>query len=387
MTARQPGPAQGLILSSQAMLLTLGPVVLVPILPLILAEYHARPGIDYWGPLLVTVPSLCIALFSILAGFLGDRIGRRRLLLAALLAYGACGLLPLVLRDFSAVFGSRVALGVAQAVIVTISATMIGDYFLGSARDRWLAAISVFASLAGIAGIAASGWIAGRYGWRASFWLYGLGFVYLPLMLIITWEPQLHRSTSASAAKIPVAFMAGVCLVTLLGGVFFYSATVQIGQAFSAFGFGGPARMGIWIAVASVGVPVGATLFSVVPKMETSVLLAAEFAVFGAMFIALGHVRTEPMFVAAAFTSLIAAGLLMPTLISWAINGLDTQVRGICVGIFQSTFALSSFVSGLVISTLTVRLSGGVLAGFAALGGFGVALAVATVVRSAIIRR
>lgn len=383
--SRTAGSTQGLILSSQAMLLTFGPALLVPILPLIVAAYPAQTDIDYWASLLVTVPSLCIALFSILAGFLGDRIGRRRLLLGGLAAYGLCGLLPLILTDFTLVFASRVALGIAQAIIVTISATMIGDYFGGKSRDRWLAAISVFASLAGIAGIAASGWIAGRYGWRASFWLYGLGLVYLPLMLTLTWEPERHIAASASraASKIPFAFMAGVCTMTLLGGIFFYAATVQIGHAFAAFGFGDAARMGSWIAVASVGVPVGAMLFSVMTRLTTGLLLALEFAVFGASFAALPHIISEPLFVAAFFTSLVAAGLLMPTLISWAINGLAPEVRGICVGIFQSTFALSSFCSGLVISALSVRLAGPLQA-FAALGWFGLVLAVVTVVRAAL---
>lgn len=75
---------QGLTLLTQQALPTMGPLLLVPVIPLIIREYGAMPGAAYWVPSLLTVPALCMALFAGAAGAVGDRIGRRGPLIAAL---------------------------------------------------------------------------------------------------------------------------------------------------------------------------------------------------------------------------------------------------------------------------------------------------------------
>ena len=73
--------------------------------------------------------------------------------------------------------------------------------------------------------------------------------------------------------------------------------------------------------------------------------------------------------VGSLFLGLFAAGLLMPTLITWTMSGLDFAVRGRGTGIFQSLFALGQFASGLAVPFLARALAGGVLPAFAVLGG------------------
>ncbi len=73
--ARTAGWPQGLLLALQAVLPTMGAMMLVPVVPLLLKEYGATPGASYLIPAILTVPALCIALFAPAAGWLGDRLG------------------------------------------------------------------------------------------------------------------------------------------------------------------------------------------------------------------------------------------------------------------------------------------------------------------------
>ena len=59
---RQANWVQATTLLVQQALPTMGPLLLVPVVPLIMAEYGSMPGAAYWVPSLLTVPALCMAL-------------------------------------------------------------------------------------------------------------------------------------------------------------------------------------------------------------------------------------------------------------------------------------------------------------------------------------
>jgi MFS family permease len=67
-------------------------------------------------------------------------------LLAALAVYAVVGIAPVFLRTLPEILLSRMRVGVAEALIYVLSTTMIGDYYSGPARDRWLAGQTAFAS-------------------------------------------------------------------------------------------------------------------------------------------------------------------------------------------------------------------------------------------------
>lgn len=84
----------GLILMLAAVMPTMAIIALVPVLPLLLREFADVPGAAVLVPMALTVPALCVALFSPLAGWLSDRLGRKRLLIGALVGYAGFGRSP-----------------------------------------------------------------------------------------------------------------------------------------------------------------------------------------------------------------------------------------------------------------------------------------------------
>lgn len=145
---RTAGSAQAALLLFGSCLPVLGAVLIAPVLPRMHAHFAETPGVAVLVPVALTLPALVIALLAPLAGVLADRVGRRALLLASMLLYSLCGLLPLWLDSLVLIVASRAGIGLAEAGIMTCCTTLMGDYFDGQRRARLFALQMVVTSLA-----------------------------------------------------------------------------------------------------------------------------------------------------------------------------------------------------------------------------------------------
>ena len=137
-TGRTAGAPQALALIL-AMTLPVTPLLsLVPNLPQLFGHFASTPNRDFLVPMIITMPSVCIALLAPIAGSLADRFGRRRLMLLAVMLFTVCGLLPLWLEDLKQILLAQLGVGVAEAIIMTTGNTLLGDYFDSAGRQRWL---------------------------------------------------------------------------------------------------------------------------------------------------------------------------------------------------------------------------------------------------------
>ncbi len=368
-------------------LTTMAIVLLTPIVPDLMEQFSSVPNHEYWLPMILTLPSLCVALLCPVAGILGDYFGRRRLLLFSFLLYAVVGVLPVFLRDLTHILISRVGVGIAEALIYVLSTTMIGDYYKGAARDRWLAAQTAFASMSALLFFNLGGAM-GESGWRTPFWAYASALVMFGLVFKFTWEPasaahpeeegdMLPRNLSW--AGFPWAKMAMIVLITIYGSVFFYTVQIQAPSGLAALGLTSPVERGFLTSIASIGVPLGTFLYSRIgPKWPVGRLLLVEFALLSVGFALMGKAGTVSGFLIGCFINQIGAGLLLPTLLVWSMSILSFEIRGRGTGFWQSAFALGQFLSPLVVTFAGQRV-GGLLGAFmvlsaAALGGVVIAL-------------
>lgn len=386
---REASWPQGTLLAAQGMLPTMGVMLLVPVAPLLMREFGSVRGAAYLVPAILTVPALCIALFSVAAGYLGDRLGHRRVLLAALSVYGLAGMAPLVLGGLPQILISRTILGICEAAIITLSATLIGDYFSGAERSRWLGLTATFASFSAMAFAAISGLLADAWGWRGATSVYGIGLLFIPAMLLLTRAPTEHAPAerSEAQARFPLKHMALVGLTSLAGSILFYSLAVHQGLALASLGLERSSSIGFLSAAISFGTPLGSLLFIPMRKVRVSLLLCLSFFILGAALLIIAQAKGFIWFASGAFLGLIGAGLLLPTLISWAMSGLPPCVRGRGTGVFQSTFALGLFASGLIIPALANNVVDGILPAFGMLGLAGLAMAAFILVRGVVLGR
>lgn len=389
---RMPGALQGIILLLPITLAVMGIAVLVPDVPQLVAAFKSVPHHQYLiqGGVL-TMPALCVALLSPFAGWLADRIGRRSLLIAAMVVYAAVGVAPVVLQSLTTIIVSRVCVGVCEAIVMTVSTTLISDYFKGHARESWLAGQTAVASLSSLALIPIGGLLGRTYGWRGPFGVYLFSLLLAAGIWLFTWEPPTEHAPAveltpaaadperADAALFPWARLGGICAITLFASVMFYTIQTQSGLALAALGVSDPARLGLLTLVASLGVPAGTFVFRAAARVPIGALLGAEFLVIGVGFVGMGRASGPWPFVAAAALNQLGCGMILPTLLTWASRGLAFSVRGRGTGAWQSTFAVGQFLSGIVVTWIAAEL-GGLLPAFIALGAAcGVAAALSIV--------
>jgi MFS family permease len=385
----------GIALLLPITLSTMAIVLLAPVLPGMLAEFSGVPGHEYWVPMILTIPALCIAVLSTFAGLLGDVFGRRRLLIASFVLYAVVGVAPVFLRDLAAILISRVGVGIAEALIMVLSTTMIGDYFTGAARDKWLAAQTAFASLSALLFFNIGGQL-GSFGWRTPFWVYLSALLMLALVLAFTWDAKgdvadaasqpVARTSAPGWAGFPWGRMLLILAITVYGAIFFYTVQIQASAGLAVLGVTDPARAGFLTSIASIGVPLGTFVYSRIGRWPVQRLLLIEFAFLAVGFLLMGRAETTGAFMVGCFINQLGAGLLLPTLLVWAMSLLAFEVRGRGAGMWQSAFALGQFLSPVVV-TFAASHAGGLQHAFVVLsGGAVVGLAVLLLCASRIAR-
>ncbi|MFJ9993804.1 MFS transporter [Pseudomonas putida] len=336
----------------------LGAVLIAPVLPRIAGHFADSGNVGVLVPIVLTLPALMIALFSPLAGALSDRIGRKRLLVLAMILYGICGPLPLLLDDLGAILVSRAGLGLAEAAIMTCCTALIGDHFHGRERLQLLSWQTIVTSLSATAFFMLGGTI-GEMGWRAPFAVYVIGLLLAPLMHLALAHPPLNTpdatqaSHPGSAERFPWRSLSVICAMTVLSALGFFIVPVQTGFLLEHIGIDSPQRIGMAIGLGHSAVFLGALCFRRLGRFGPGLLLAAAFIISGIGILLLAEARDYPTAVVAVVINGFGGGLALPTVLSWALSRLSFEHRGKGTGLFNTSFFGGQFASPLLVALLT----------------------------------
>lgn len=359
--AQPAGRMQGIALMAVMSMPTLALAALVPGLPQLFRQFSSVPHFELLVPMIITVPSLCVALFSGFAGAIADRWGRRKLLLVALMAFSLLGLAPMMFDSLWLIVASRVVVGLAEAAILTVGNALMGDYFEGEQRQRWLGYQNMFAPLIGSAILLSGGFLAGMH-WRYPFLLYLSGFAVFALALVACREPQ--RATAATRAEQGVASTPFpwratvlVCSVTVLFSLVFFVQAVQHGRIFGDMGVASPERISVLATVASLGTVLGGYLFKRFTGVSVRMLLATCLVLYGASYIGVAVAPNLVLGLPLDALGQVGGGLLLPSLVTWALLHYGFEHRGRGMGLWGGAFFFGQFLSPPLVSLIGVFTS------------------------------
>jgi MFS family permease len=154
-----------------------------PALAAMAKTFNAAGDGAFLAQFMVTIASGGLILGAFASGWIVDRIGARRTLLAAIILYGVCGAGGLVLQNVTALLVSRAIVGFATACLVTAAVAEIAALFDGNARAKVIGASTGLGSATALVGLVLGGLLAQAGGWRLAFVQYpvfavlGLGAV------------------------------------------------------------------------------------------------------------------------------------------------------------------------------------------------------------------
>jgi len=171
-----------------ATLTTMANAAISPALPGLEARFADHPQAALLTRFLVPAPSVAVVLIAGWTGVLADRVGKRALLLGGVLMFAIAGCLGMALNSLEAILASRLALGVAVALIMTAQTALIADYFDGAARSRLLGLQISARNIGGLVSITLAGVLALMSPMHA-FAIHGLALLILPVLWFAITEP------------------------------------------------------------------------------------------------------------------------------------------------------------------------------------------------------
>ena len=171
---------------------------IAPSLPQMARVFSDTANSEFLSKLILTIPALAVALSAPFAGQIVDRFGRLRLLFLCLVLYAIGGTTGLYLNDLYLILVGRLILGIGVAGTMTVSATLIGDYFAGKEREAFMGFEGAFMSFGGVIFVGTGGLLADVQ-WRYPFSLYFFSLLVLGLAAVYLFEPpKAGKSTSSS---------------------------------------------------------------------------------------------------------------------------------------------------------------------------------------------
>jgi MFS family permease len=131
-----------------------------------------------------------------------------------------------------------------------------------------------------------------------------------------------------------------------------------MGFALTERGVSSSATIGWLTSIASLGVPAGTLVFRAATRwFETGRLLALEFAIIAIGFVGMTYAPDYRSLMAFGALNQLGCGMILPTLLTWAVRGLVFENRGRGTGLWQSIFAVGQTLGAIAVPAIA-RLAG-----------------------------
>ena len=182
-----------------SMLILMGGAAVAPALPLISEAFPDYD--DIWITMIITLPSLAIAVTGFAVGMLADRFGKVRTLSVSLAVFALAGISGYVIDDLPLLLVSRFFVGVGIAGLTSCLTALISEYYGGVQRAKVLSYQSAAMGI-GVLVLETGGGALAGFGWHSPFLIYGLGFVILALVVVSLREPTRKDATASTMQRI-----------------------------------------------------------------------------------------------------------------------------------------------------------------------------------------
>ena len=310
MTTAQRGTLAAAILGSAIVFLD-GTLVILA-LPRMGAQLDSTLIGQLEGQTYVTSGYLAtLAAFLVLAGALGDYYGRRRMFRIGLVGFGLTSVVCGLSLNLELLVIGRLLQGVAGALLVPGSLSIITSTFEGPARARAFGVWAAVTSGLGTLGPPIGGILVDAAGWRALF------LINVPLLLIALFATRYMKESRDESSTGHFDWLGAVVAVLAVGGLAFGATRGQQRQwedpiAFIALGVG---------AVAFVAFPI-LMLRRTHPLIPLALFRQKAFATINLSTLLI----YGALYAGAGFQALFLQGVLGYTPLGAAIVGLPTGI-------------------------------------------------------------
>ena len=357
---RDAGLIQGILLACVPTMIVATTCAALPILPAIIRAFPNQPHIAELVPLVAVLPTLTVAFTSLAAGVLGEKLGRRRLLIIGTAVFAVSAIMPLWLNSFVLVLLSRAVAGLAVGVMITSAVALTGDYYSGATLQKWLAAQGGASAIVGVVVSAGSGAL-GEVSWRYAFLPLLVG---MPLFVGLVAVPppkveaaHAHQAViQADGGPAPWPTWLFVFGLAIIGTAIIFPPAYELGALLHEKALGTSLVTGLGIAVLAAAAAVAAFSMGALRRLPPPTKAALAIGAAGAGTILIAQATTlTPLMLGAAMVG-VGQGLLGPVLSIWLLERTPDRLRGRAVGVYTTFTFLTLFIAPLIARWAAVSL-------------------------------
>ncbi|WP_448191281.1 MFS transporter [Azospirillum sp. sgz301742] len=315
-------------LSISMLLSSLGTSIANVALPTLAEAFGASFQQVQW---IVVAYLLASTILIVSVGRLGDRIGRRRLLLAGIVLFTAASCLCGVTSTLWLLIAARAAQGLGAAIMMALTMAFVGQTVPKARTGSAMGLLGTMSAIGTALGPSLGGVLIAGFGWRAIF------LINLPLgvLAFLLAGRQLPADRKAQTAD-PAGFdHPGTLLLALTLGAYALAMTIGRGNF-------GPLNGALLLAAV-----VGAGLFVLAESRATSPLI--QLAMF-----------RDPVLSAGLTMSMLVSTVMMATLVVGPFYlartfALDTALVGFVMSVGPLTAALTGVPAGRIVDRFGAR--------------------------------
>lgn len=328
----------------------LAATVISPSLPEMSAHFQDVPNAEFLVRLSLTLPALFVAVSAPFAGLLLDRVGRKPVLIAALILYGAAGASGFVVESLAGILVGRAVLGLAIAGVMSSFTTLIVDYFSGPRLNQYMGYQGAFIGLGGLVYLSLAGVLA-DVGWRDPFLIYLFAFVVLLGVLLVVEEPKVSPDAAddSNRAHDPALFVRTVALIYVLAiaaMIILFVFLVQLPFYLSAVAGASNTQVGLALALQAPTSVMTALLFRRIrERLSFQGITALIFLALGINHVIVALTVDYGLILIAMVIGGLGLGLLAPNFSVWLASVIPHHVRGRAVGGLTAAIFVGQFIS------------------------------------------
>lgn len=372
-----PSGMTKLALLMASMMVLMGSAAVSPSLHGIEVELGAS---KFLVSMIVSLPSLTVAVLGFPMGYLADRAGLARTLVASLAVFIAAGVAGYFCTDIYTLLATRVFLGVGIAGISTAATGLMGVYYDGDERRRVMAVQSAFMGFGGVV-LEAIGGVMADVAWNTPFLIY---LIALPILLMglvavrdVTFPDRTQgaqqRFAEGSRPHMAVMYASIFMLMFVM-----FIVTVNLSDMLTAMGRS-MTVCGLILALMGLTQTVTSMVYSRMHRIPRYPVVL--FAAFVLQAVAMVLFAVDDIAVLSVGVGILGVGLGigMPTITNGLAMMSPASAQGRTMGVYACLMNLGTSLSAVVMGPVIAMLGYGPAfhAAGAAVTVFGVAVLVA----------
>ena len=344
-----------ILLSS--MLILMGGAAVAPALNEIKLAF---PGQDFMTSLIITLPSLAVAIVGYAVGLAADRFGKVKVLFLALTIFVVAGVASYWLPTLESILVVRFILGIGIAGITSTVTALIAEYYGGIQRVKVLSYQSAAMGI-GVLILEFTGGTLAEISWRTPFLVYLIGIPILIMAILSMREPRMSEHDKDEIADI-VAHekfrkadykIVALCYVSIffcMNLVFLLPTSIPI--VLSGLGVSS-SIVGLFLGFHGVANAVFSILYRrITARIPPFRILGLGFLCMGVGFAVLILWPSVPLAIFTLIITGVGVGMIVPSL----VNTLAGEVTGSNSGSIMGGYGTCLNFGQFAISLLSVPL-------------------------------